>query len=112
MVDFRPFRAVRYSEAAGPLDDLVCPPYDVISPAAERDLLDSSPHNMVRMELAELDGPPPSDRYENAGLGPEIRSGAISGAEAERRVRDPDAPKPPSQVQNLKMQLEAQALVA
>ena len=53
-----------------------------------------------------------SDNYENAGLGPEIRSGAISGAEAERRVRDPDAPKPPSQVQNLKMQLEAQALVA
>ncbi|MXW29926.1 MAG: DUF1015 domain-containing protein, partial [Chloroflexi bacterium] len=42
MVDFRPFRAVRYSEAAGPLDDLICPPYDVISPAAERDLLDRS----------------------------------------------------------------------
>ena len=66
MVDFRPFRAVRYSEAAGPLDDLVCPPYDVISPAAERALLDRSPHNMVRMELAELDGPPPPDRYDNA----------------------------------------------
>ena len=66
LVDFRPFRAVRYSEAAGPLDDLICPPYDVISPAAERDLLDRSPHNMVRMELAELDGPPPSDRYDNA----------------------------------------------
>lgn len=67
MVDFRPFRAVRYSESAGPLDNLICPPYDVISPAAERDLLDSSPHNMVRMELAELDGPLPADRYENAG---------------------------------------------
>ena len=51
-----------------------------------------------------------SDRYENAGLGPEIRSGAISGAEAERRVRDPDAPKPPSQLQQLAMKLEAQAL--
>ena len=35
-----------------------------------------------------------SDIYEKAGLGPEIRSGAISGAEAERRARDPDAPKP------------------
>ena len=35
-----------------------------------------------------------SDSYEKAGLGPEVRSGAISGAEAERRVRDPDAPKP------------------
>ncbi len=66
MVDFRPFRAVRYSEAAGPLDNLICPPYDVISPAVERGLLDRSPHNMVRMELAELDGPPPPERYENA----------------------------------------------
>ena len=51
-----------------------------------------------------------SDNYEKAGLGPEIRSGAISGAEAERRVRDKDAPKPPSQVQNLKMQLEAKTM--
>ena len=48
-----------------------------------------------------------SDRYEKAGLGPDIRSGAISGAEAARRVRDPDAPKPPSQVQRLKLKLEA-----
>ena len=51
-----------------------------------------------------------SDRYEKAGLGPEVRSGAISGAEAERKVRDPDAPKPPSRVQQLEMQVEAQAL--
>ena len=52
-----------------------------------------------------------SDRYEKAGLGPEIRSGEISGAEAERRVR-PEAPtpKPPSQVQRLKMKLEAKTL--
>ena len=52
-----------------------------------------------------------SDSYEKAGLGPEVRSGAISGAEAERRVRDPDAPRPPSRVQQLEMQVEAQALV-
>ena len=52
-----------------------------------------------------------SDRYEEAGLGPEIRSGAISGAEAERKARDPDAPKPPSRVQQLEMQVESQLLV-
>ena len=52
-----------------------------------------------------------ADRYEEAGLGEEIRSGAISGAEAERKVRkvrDPNVPKPPSRLQQLKMQLEAQ----
>ena len=51
-----------------------------------------------------------SDRYEKAGLGPDIRSGAISGAEAKRKVRkvrDPNAPKPPSQVQRLELKLEA-----
>ena len=52
-----------------------------------------------------------SDRYEREGLGPEVRSGAISGAEAERRARDPDTPRPPSRVQQLEMQVEAQALV-
>ena len=52
-----------------------------------------------------------SDSYEKAGLGPEIRSGAISGAEAARKVRDPGAPRPPTKVQQLEMQVEAQALV-
>ena len=48
-----------------------------------------------------------SDRFERAGLGPEVRSGAISGAEAERRVKGPSKPKPPSQLQQLKIRLEA-----
>ena len=52
-----------------------------------------------------------ADRYERAGLGPEIRSGAISGAEAERRVRDPDTPRPPSRLQQLDLRLEAQDIL-
>ena len=48
-----------------------------------------------------------AERYEEAGLGPQIRSGEISGAEAERIVRDPGKPKPPSQLQQLKIRLEA-----
>ena len=48
-----------------------------------------------------------ADTYEKAGLGPEVRSGELSGAEAERRVRDPDAPKPPSRLQQLEIQLDA-----
>ena len=52
-----------------------------------------------------------SDRYEKAGLGPEIRSGEISGAEAERRVRpELPTPQPPSRVQRLEMRLEAKTL--
>jgi uncharacterized protein (DUF1015 family) len=66
MVDFRPFRGVLYAGSAGSLSDLICPPYDVISQSQERQLLALSPHNMVRLELAELSGPPPADRYERA----------------------------------------------
>lgn len=66
MVDFRPFRAVRYTPSAGDLADLICPPYDVISPEQEKRLLEKNPYNMVRLELAELSGPAPANRYENA----------------------------------------------
>ena len=49
-----------------------------------------------------------SERYDEAGLGPGIRSGEISGAEAERKVRpELPTPQPPSQVQRLKLKLEA-----
>ena len=66
MVDFRPFKGVRYDESAGSLADLVCPPYDVISPEQERALIAGNPNNMVRLELAELEGPAPADRYSGA----------------------------------------------
>ena len=54
MADVRPFRALRYDEAAGDLDRLVCPPYDVIDDAERRALLAASPNNAVRLELPEL----------------------------------------------------------
>jgi uncharacterized protein (DUF1015 family) len=46
----KPFRALRYDEeAAGPLDDLVAPPYDVITPEGRGHLLARSPWNAVRL---------------------------------------------------------------
>ena len=46
----KPFRALRYDEgAAGPIDDLVAPPYDVITPEARARLLARSPWNAVRL---------------------------------------------------------------
>jgi len=52
MADVKPFRALRYGQAAeGPLDRLVAPPYDVISPAEREELLARSPHNVVRLTL-------------------------------------------------------------
>jgi uncharacterized protein (DUF1015 family) len=52
MATIRPFRALRYDEAvAGPLADLVAPPYDVISPGERKEYRHRSPHNVVRLTL-------------------------------------------------------------
>jgi uncharacterized protein (DUF1015 family) len=51
MADVQPFRAVRYSGAAGPLADLVAPPYDVISDGDRAELVGKSPYNVVRLTL-------------------------------------------------------------
>lgn len=46
----KPFRALRYDVgAAGPLDDLVAPPYDVITAEANARLAARSPWNVVRL---------------------------------------------------------------
>ena len=52
MADVRPFRAVRYDETvAGPLAEVVAPPYDVISPDEREGFLAKSPHNVVHLTL-------------------------------------------------------------
>ncbi len=51
MPTVKPFRALRYSSAAGPLADLVAPPYDVISAEARADFLARSPYNVVHLTL-------------------------------------------------------------
>lgn len=52
MAEVRAFPGLRYDErVAGPLSDLICPPYDVISPAERSRLLARSSRNFVRVEL-------------------------------------------------------------
>ena len=51
MADVQPFRAVRYSGAAGSLGDLVAPPYDTVSADERARLYASSPYNVVHLTL-------------------------------------------------------------
>lgn len=52
MAVVKPFRALRYDEAAaGPLETLVAPPYDVITPEEREELRARSPHNVVHLTL-------------------------------------------------------------
>lgn len=65
MPQILPFRGLRYTTAAGPLEELLAPPYDVISPAQQKQLASRNAHNAVHLELAEGG----EDRYERvAGL--------------------------------------------
>ena len=52
MAVVKPFRALRYDvEAAGPLESLVAPPYDVISPEQRDELRARSSYNVVHLTL-------------------------------------------------------------
>jgi uncharacterized protein (DUF1015 family) len=67
MPRFRPFPGVRYAEADS-LKDLVCPPYDVISPEEQAALYERHPNNAIRLELPLGEGPdePKEERYRRA----------------------------------------------
>jgi uncharacterized protein (DUF1015 family) len=56
MAVVKPFRAERYDEqSAGPLEQLVAPPYDVISPEERAELLARSPYNVVHLTLPDTE---------------------------------------------------------
>ncbi len=62
MAELKPLRALHYDPAvAGPLGDLVSPPYDVIDPEQRADLVARSSFNAVEIDLPEGE-----DRYEKA----------------------------------------------
>lgn len=62
MPEIRPFPALHYDPTvAGPLAEVIAPPYDVISPAHLDRLYNRNPHNIVRLILNRE-----SDRYSAA----------------------------------------------
>ena len=46
-----PFHALRFTDKAGDIAALTCPPYDIISEQQRRAYLDANPHNIIRLEL-------------------------------------------------------------
>jgi uncharacterized protein (DUF1015 family) len=54
MARVRAFSAVRYDQAkAGPIEELVAPPYDVLGPEERARYLAENPHNVVHLTLPE-----------------------------------------------------------
>ena len=64
MADLKPLRTLRYEAAtAGPLADVIAPPYDVIDDELRAQLVARSPFNVVEIDLPHADG---GDPYEHA----------------------------------------------
>ena len=51
MPDLKPFRGIRYTDAAGEPSTLLAPPYDVIGPAQHLAFCQQSPHNIAHLIL-------------------------------------------------------------
>jgi uncharacterized protein (DUF1015 family) len=75
MAEVQPLRALHYDlGAAGPLSDLIAPPYDVIDSRQRAGLAARSPYNVVHVDLPEGDDP-----YTSAAelLGRWLREGIV-----------------------------------
>ena len=63
MAEIRPFKALRFdTEKAGSIEELVCPPYDIISEEQRQAYLQKNENNIIRLELPKGEHP-----YEEAG---------------------------------------------
>ncbi len=51
MAEIRPFGALRFTEKAGDIAELCCPPYDIISESQRLDYIAKNEHNIIRLEL-------------------------------------------------------------
>ena len=62
MAEIKAFKGMRYTSAAGDLNALVCPPYDIISDSQREKYIEENPCNIIRLEL-----PKGGERYKEAG---------------------------------------------
>ncbi|MBC8571440.1 DUF1015 domain-containing protein [Zongyangia hominis] len=80
MATVKGFRGVRFTEKAGTIAELCCPPYDIISEEQRQNYLAQNPHNVIRLELPRGEHP-----YEEAAktLQTWLSNGVLSQDEKE-----------------------------
>ena len=99
MADVRPFRGLRYNAQRVALSDVVCPPYDVISPDEARRYRARSHYNAIRLDMPLTDDESAGrDRYVQAAAefarwqreGILVRDGSPGLYLLEQQFRGPD----------------------
>ena len=58
MAIVRPFKGMRFSEKAGEIGEVCCPPYDIISESERKAFLKKNENNIIRLELPKDKGNP------------------------------------------------------
>ncbi|MBI3972471.1 MAG: DUF1015 domain-containing protein [Chloroflexi bacterium] len=68
MADVRPFTGLRFNPDRVDVSKVICPPFDVISPAEQVAYHERDPHNAIRIELGlgPADAAQPNNRYDTA----------------------------------------------
>ena len=66
MAEIKAFKGLRYTEKAGDISQLACPPYDIINAEERQRLLDKNPYNLIRLELPVIGGSENISDYRNA----------------------------------------------
>lgn len=51
MAEIKPFKGLRYTEKAGEIKNLCCPPYDIVSGEQRQRLIEKNEYNIIRLEL-------------------------------------------------------------
>ena len=57
MAKIAPFNGLRFTDKAGDMNKLVCPPYDIISDAQRAEFIETNEHNIIRLELPKGENP-------------------------------------------------------
>ncbi len=66
MAEIKAFNGLRYTDKAGAIDELCCPPYDIISPEERAGYVSKNRHNIVRLELPRSSSDDTAEAYEKA----------------------------------------------
>lgn len=51
MAEIKAFKGLRFTDKAGEIGKVCCPPYDIISPEQKKKYITENPHNIIRLEL-------------------------------------------------------------
>ena len=80
MATIKGFKGLRYTEIAGEINEIVCPPYDIISDKQRAEYLKRNENNIIRLEL-----PKGENAYSEAGetLSQWLQSGILKTDEQE-----------------------------